>query len=340
MGNCYCICNAEKNQSKKIIHTYNKQIPFSVIPKKFCMKKFLIIIFIGFTGLSVFSQELSCRVSVIISNMKGAGSSSVDKSVFKALEGNLTSFMNDRKWTEYNLKTIEKIECSMQLVIVEALGGDMYEGKINVNLNRPVYNSTYSSPLLSYEDHYVRFKYTANQQFDYDENSYLWTITSIAAYYANLFLALSFDTYSVNGGTPFYNKCVNIISSAPPNGEVGWSNTTKERQNRYWLLESFTNPSYDALRKFLYQYHRNGLDVMAQSTQTGVSTILSALESLQTLHTTYPSNAATVIMCMTKSIELTNIFSGATTEEKQKAANILKRINPSNSEKYDKMLKQ
>ena len=304
------------------------------------MKKFLIFILVGFTVLSMFSQELLCRVSVNISNMKGAGSNSVDKSIFKSLEQNLTAFMNDRKWTEYSFSPVEKIECSMQLVIEEAPGGDMYEGKITVNLNRPVYNSSYTSPLLSFQDKYVKFKYTTNQQFDYDENSYLWTITSIAAYYANLFIALTFDTYSTNGGTPYYNKCVNIISSAPPNGEIGWLNTTKERQNRYWLLESFTNPSYGALRKFLYQYHRNGMDIMSKSTTEGVSVILSALESLQTFNNTYPSNAATVILCMSKSIELTNIFSGATTEEKQKAANILKRIDPSNSEKYDKMTKQ
>lgn len=268
--------------------------------------------------------------------MKGAN---VDKSIFKTLEQNLTAFMNDRRWTEYNFKAEEKIECGLQLIIEEASGGDMYKGKINVQLSRPVYNSVYSSSLLSYQDIYVEFKYTEGQPFDYDENSYLWTITSIAAYYANLFLAITFDSYAVSGGSPFYNKCVNIVSSAPPNGEVGWLNTTKERRNRYWLLESFTNPSYEALRKFIYQYHRQGLDIMSQKPTEGAAVILSALESLQTLHNTYPGNAATVILCMTKSIEFTNIFSGATTEEKQKAANILKRIDPSNSEKYDKMTK-
>ncbi len=302
------------------------------------MKKLLIFILAGFISPVASAQELLCRVSVTTANMKGAASNSVDKSIFKTLEQNLSAFMNDRKWSEYSFSAEEKIECGIQLVIEDAPGNDIYKGKIYVNLNRPVYNSSYSSPLLSYQDNYLVFKYTANQPFDYDENSYLWTITSLGAYYANLFLALTFDSYAPNGGTPFYNKCIGIVSGAP-SGEEGWLNTTKESRNRYWLLESFTNPSYDALRKFVYQYHRQGLDIMSQSTADAVSVFLSALESLQSLYNTYPGNAGITILCMTKSDEFVNIFSGATTEEKQKAANILKRINPSNTEKYDKMTK-
>jgi hypothetical protein len=302
------------------------------------MKGILIFILTGFIAYASFAQELLCRVSVSTAKMEGAGSSVVDKSLFTTLEQNLTSFMNDRKWSEYNFKTEEKIECNIQFVIEKALGNDLYEGKVLVNLSRPVYNSSYSSPLLTYQDNYLKFKYTANQTFDYDENSYLWTVTSVAAYYANLFLALSFDSYAPNGGTSFYNKCVNIISSAPQ-GESGWLNTSKENRNRYWLLESLTNPSYESLRKFIYQYHREGLDIMSQSTTNAVTTILSVLETLQNLHNTYPGNAGVAILCITKSAEFVNVFSGATTEEKQKAAGILKRIDPSNMDKYDKMTK-
>jgi hypothetical protein len=287
---------------------------------------------------TAFAQELLCRVSVSTANMKGVGSSSVDKSIFSGMEQNLTSFMNDRKWTNYNFKTEEKIECSIQIVVEEASGNDNYSGKIFVQLSRPVYNSSYNSSLLSYQDNNLSFKYTANQNFDYDENSYLWTITSIAAYYANLFLAITFDSYAPNGGTAFYNKCANIISSAPP-GEDGWLSTSKEKRNRYWLLESFTNPIYENLRGFIYQYHREGLDVMAQSTTNAVSVILSTLESLQNLYNTYPTNAGLAIVCITKSAEFVNVFSGATVEEKQRAAAILKRIDPSNTDKYEKITK-
>jgi len=299
------------------------------------MKKFLIFIAVGLIGLNASSQELLCRVTVSYSNIKGV---TIDKNIFKTLEQNLMSFMNDRKWSEYNFKVEEKIECGLQLVIEEAHESDIFKGKIYVVLSRPVHNSSYTSTLLSHQDNYIQFRYNLNQQFDYDENSYMWTITSIAAYYANLFLAITLDSYAIGGGTPYYNKCVNIVSGAP-GGEVGWSNSSKETRNRYWLLESFTNPSYEALRRFVYQYHLQGMDIMAQNTANGVSVILSALESLQKLYNTYPGNAGIVIMCMTKSTELINIFSGAAVEDKQKAANILKRLDPSNSAKYEQMMK-
>ena len=299
------------------------------------MKKVLIFTIIGVMGMAASAQELLCRVSVSTNNLKGVN---VDKTIFRTLEQNLTSFMNDRKWSEYTFKSEERIECAIQLEVTEADENDIFKGRISVQLSRPVYNSSYHSPLLSYQDNYVRFKYTVNQQFDYDENSYLWTITSIAAYYANLFLAITFDSYSVGGGTPYYNKCVSIISNAP-NGEIGWLNTSKENNNRYWLLESFTNPRYEPLRKFIYQYHRQGMDIMHQNTANGISTILSALESLQSLYNTYPGNAGISILCTTKSIELVNLFSEAAIEQKQKAVNILKRLNPANSEKYDKIIK-
>ena len=131
---------------------------------------------------------------------------------------------------------------------------------------------------------------------------------------------------------------VNIISNAPQT-ESGWLNTTKEKRNRYWLLESFTNPSYSALRKFIYQYHLEGMDIMSQSTTKGVAVILSALETLQTMNNTYPGNTGVAIICITKSSEFVNVFSGATTEEKQKASDILRRIDPSNMDKYEKMTK-
>lgn len=302
------------------------------------MKKWYIFILIGMFSYLTQAQELLCRVSVVTTNMEGVGVSSVDKSIFNTLESELTSFINDKKWSNYTFKPEEKIECSLQLILEKALGNDVYTGKIYIHLSRPVFNSAYTSPLLSYQDNNLQFKYTTNQTFDYDENSYMWTITSIAAFYANLFLGLTFDSYALNGGTLFYNKCQNIISSAPT-GESGWSSSSKERRNRYWLLESLTNPSYETLRQFIYRYHRLGLDVMHKSTEEGVSQILESLELLKKMNSTYPNNAGIAILCMTKASEFVNVFSGASTENKGKAVAILRLLDPSNADKYDKLSK-
>ena len=299
------------------------------------MKKIYVLLLAGIISLPASAQELLCRVTISTENLKGV---TVDKAIFSQLERDLTAFMNDRKWSQYNFKAEEKIECGLQIVIDESSGGDIYKGRIYVQLSRPVFNSSYHSPLLSYQDNYLSFRYAANQPFDYDENSYMWTMTSLAAFYANLFLAITFDSYAQNSGTPFYNKCLNIASGAP-SGEAGWSSSTGERRNRYWLLESLTNPTYEVLRQFVYQYHRLGLDVMHQNTSETVTTVLSGLESLQKFNTTYHNNTGLAIICATKATEFVNVFSGAPLEDRQKAVEILKRLDPSNGDKYEKLAK-
>jgi len=284
-------------------------------------------------------QELACRVTVISKNLQGAGATSVDKAIFKVLEQNISSFINDRKWTAYNYKPEEKIDCSIQIEIERALGNDMYEGKLYAQLSRPVFNSVYSSPLFTYQDNNISFKYDANQTFDYDENSYIWAVTSVAAFYANLFLGLFYDTQGMNGGTDFYNKCMNIINTAPGN-ETGWSNSAKDKRNRYWLLESFTNPTNANVRSFLYVYHRQGLDIFAQDINKGLEHITNAINDLQQVYLKNPTIVSVSLICVAKSSEFANVYSGAPIELKQKMVPILKKMDPANSEKYEKLLQR
>ena len=304
------------------------------------MKKLAFLVLI----MSVFvqagqAQELACRVTITAKNLQGAGSTSIDKAIFNALEQNISSFINDRKWTNYNYKPEEKIDCSIQIEIERAPGNDVYEGKLYAQLSRPVFNSVYYSPLFTYQDNYITFRYSANQTFEYDENSYIWTVTSLAAYYANLFLGLFYDSQSLNGGTEFYNKCMNIINTAP-SSESGWSNSTKDKRNRYWLLDSFTNPANAGVRKFLYAYHRQGLDLFTQDMNTGLDNTTNAINELQQLYVKNPTLVSVSLICVAKSTEFANVYSGAPLEMRQKIVPTLKRIDPVNSEKYEKLLQR
>jgi hypothetical protein len=282
------------------------------------------------------SQELACRVTIITKNLVAP---SIDKSIFNALEQNLNSFINDRKWTNYTYKPEEKIDCSIQIEVERALGNDTYEGKLYAQLSRPVFNSAYYSPLFTYQDNNIVFRYDANQTFEFDENSYIWAVTSIAAYYANLFLGLFYDSQSLNGGTDFYNKCMNIINTAP-SSESGWSNSAKDKRNRYWLLESFTNPANAGVRNFLYVYHRQGMDILAQNASEALTNITEAVTQLQQVYLKNPTIVSVQLICIAKSSKFAKVYSGAPIELKQKAVPALKRIDPSNSEKYDKLLQR
>jgi len=294
---------------------------------------FLLLIASVFTPI-VRGQELACRVTINTKNLQGV---SVDKSIFNALEQSLSSFINDRKWTNYNYKTAEKIDCSIQIEIERALGNDMYEGNLKAQLSLPVFNSQYYSPIFTCQDNHISFRYDGNQTFDFDENSYLWAVTSIAAFYANLFLGLSYDAQSPNGGTAFYNRCMNIVNSAP-SSESGWSNSARDKRNRYWLLESFTNPSYENVRKFIYTYHRQGMDVLATDLNSGLNNITNAIELLQQLYMKNPTLVSVSIIFLAKSQEFINVYSGAPSELKQKVVPWLKRMDPVNTEKYEKLL--
>lgn len=303
------------------------------------MKKGILILLVNVFAYTGVAQEFACRVTVGAKNLQGPGASMIDKAIFNILEQNLSTFINDRKWTNYTYKPEEKIDCSIHIELDKAPGNDMYEGKMYVNLSRPVFNSSYYSPVFTYQDNHISFRYNANQTFEYDENSYIWAVTSLAAYYANLFLGIMYDTYGMNAGTPFYNKCMNILNTAP-SGESGWSNSPKDKNNRYWLLESFTNPANGNVRTFLYEFHRNGLDVMAQNLNEGLNSITSAIENLQQLYVKNPTVLSVSYVCAAKSLEFVNIYSGAPSEQKQKAVTILKRINPTNADKYEKLLQK
>jgi len=303
------------------------------------MKKLVFLVLVmSVLAQTGWSQELACRVTIISKNMQGAGATSVDKSIFSTLEQNISSFINDRKWTNYNYKPEEKIDCSIQIEIERATGNDIYEGKLLAQLSRPVFNSVYYSPLFTYQDNYITFRYNANQPFEYDENSYIWAVTSLAAYYANLFLGMFYDAQSLNGGTEFYNKCMSIINTAPAN-ESGWTNSAKDKRNRYWLLESFTNPANADVRRFLYLYHRQGLDLLAQDVNTALNNITEAINGLQQVYMKNPTIVSISLICVAKSSEFANVYSGAPMDLKQKAVPALKKIDPSNTEKYEKLLK-
>ncbi|MCL2131223.1 MAG: DUF4835 family protein [Lentimicrobiaceae bacterium] len=299
---------------------------------------FLLLLVSVFTQAG-WGQELACRVTVTAKNLQGPGATSIDKTIFTALEQNISAFINERKWTNYNYKPEEKIDCSIQIEVERAAGNDMYEGKLYAQLSRPVFNSAYYSPVFTYQDNYIIFRYNANQTFEYDENSFIWSITSLSAYYANLFLGLFYDAQSLNGGTDFYNRCMNIINSAP-SSESGWSNSSREKGNRYWLLESFTNPSHADVRNFLYAYHRQGLDLLAQNMSEGLNNITAAIEGLQQVYTKNPTILSIQLICLAKSSEFVNVYSGAGMELKQRVVPIFKRIDAANTEKYEKLLQR
>jgi hypothetical protein len=293
------------------------------------MKKLILFLFLLITVIPAFTQDFRCSISV---NGQKISGTNTDK--FNALQQELYRFVNDRKWCQYTLKMDERIECSI-LINLENQSGDVYKATMTVQLQRPVFNSSYKTNVLNFLDKNVQFTYADGDLLEYTEGSNLSQLTSLIAFYLNFFLAVDFDTFSLNGGAPYFTKCQEILNLNQSVTEPGWKSFESGQNNRYWLLENFSNPSYSKFHDFLYQYHRLGLDIMSETPDAGRAVILESLRMLQQINQQQFALYLMSIFLQTKQQEIIYIFQEGTSSEKQQAIQIMKQIDPSNAMKYD-----
>jgi hypothetical protein len=300
------------------------------------MKRALLTFLLILAGLmpatTLTAQELKCDVRVNANQVEGS-----DRTIFQNLQTALYEFLNNTKFTDINIRQSEKIECSI-LINVRSRDNDYFTAEINVASNRPIYKSNYNSPMFNYLDKNFIFQYTDGQALDFNPTTYISNLTSTLGFYVYLILGLDFDSFSLYGGEPFFELAETIANAAPQdsNGDGGWNSTG--RQNRHAIISEFNNETYRPLRQFLYDYHRNGLDVMSEKPDQGRDVILNAMQSLQSI---YERNSMCYILQLiveTKRDEIIQVFSEGSQKEKTTAANIMKTIDPSQSSRYDVIL--
>jgi hypothetical protein len=289
------------------------------------------------TGLSVFmahGQELNCMVSINSTKVEGT-----EKKIFETLQNALYEFVNNRKWSNYVLKSEEKVECTMRIIIDERIGSDEFKGTMNIIIRRPVLNSSYNTVLLNSVDKNITFRYVEYQPLDYSEGTFTSNITSIMAYYSYVILGYYFDSFSFSGGTPFYEKAQEIVNTAQNTSEIGWKAFDSDK-NRYWLVNNLVNPANSGLRDYAYKYHRLGLDQMYDKVDQGRTSVTEAIESLQKVYNSKPNLYALQLVFDAKRDEFVNIFSDQRVApmEKSTVVNILREIDPANSSKYQAIL--
>ena len=285
---------------------------------------FVLMITLG----SLQAQDFQCSISINTTQISSTG----NQQRYNELRQKLYSFIHERKWCQYNLKQNERIECSISINLTKA-SGDEYEGTATLVLQRPVYKASYKTTLMSFQDKKVKFKYADGDPMDYDESASLSEITSLIAYYLNLFLAVELDSFSPNGGAAYFSKCQNIVNLN--NTLTGWNVAESGQNNRYWITENFTNGTYSKLHDFYYQYHRLGLDVMNETPDAGRAVILESLKLLQQVNAQKSNLAAVRIILNSKKDEIINIFKEGMPSEKTQVINIMKQIDPTNSSAYD-----
>lgn len=278
------------------------------------------------------AQEFLCDISVSAPTIEGT-----DRRVFESLQSALYEFMNNRKWTNVNIKNLERIECTMMITVRERVSSDEYKGTLNIVLRRPVYKSSYNSVLLNFVDENFQFRYLESQALDFNENSFLSNLTSTLAFYAYIMLGLDFDSFGLYGGDAFFQAAESIVNSAQSANERGWKAFDGNR-NRYWMSENLRNPSYRMLRQFYYEFHRLGLDQMADNPDEGRASITSALSYLEQAYRARSNLFLLQLVLDAKRDEIINVYSKGSPQEKTKAANIMREVDPANASKYEKIL--
>lgn len=291
---------------------------------------FILIILLN---LSSYSQELSCLVSINTSSIQGT-----NKEIFNTLRDAISDFMNNRIWTNNLFEVNERIECNINLNITDEITAGDYSATLSVQARRPVYGTSYNSVLLNYFDDAVKFEYTEFDPLEFSETSHINNLTSILAYYAYVIIGLDYDSFSLYGGTPYFQKSEKIVNNAQSASYGGWKAfEARGRDNRYWLINNLIDESYEPLRQFNYSYHRLGLDLLDNSVDRGRLVIKEAILDLQKFNKSKPDPFMHYfqVVLESKATEIVQIFSEAPQVDKQRIYTIMTEIDPANSSKYE-----
>jgi len=299
-------------------------------------KYFFFIVAVGMALSGVHAQELDAKVTVLANRVP----STVDHKIFQTLQGAIFNFLNNRKWSNESFQNNEKIACNFLINISSAGDNNTYQANLTVQAGRPVFNSSYQSPLINYNDESFTFRYVEYQPLDFNENRvqgsepYAANLTAELAYYVYIILGLDFDSFSLRGGDPYFQKALNIVNNAPDSRDIsGWKPFDGVR-NRYWLIENLTNSKYTLIHDAFYSYYRSGMDQMYDKEAEGRAAILNTLNMLNTVNTETPNTMIMQFFFQGRSGEISKIFQKSPPDEKSRALELLTKLDITNLNKY------
>jgi hypothetical protein len=281
------------------------------------------------------AQELNCNVQISAQKIQGS-----NRQVFETMQRDIYEFMNNTVWTNNVFSYAERIDCNILINLNEQLSADEFRGTIQVQLRRPVFNTTYNSTMLNFIDNNFQFRYVEFQPLEFDPNSYRSSLVSVLAYYAYIILGVDYDSFSILGGTEFYQVAEKIVTNAQNASEPGWKPYDGSRnRNRYWLVKNLLDREYEGVRRFIYEYDINGLDRMESRVTEARASIVESLRLVQEVYRAKPDPYMYLVQIImeSKADELVNIFSEAFPEEKSRVMQILVEIDPGNKSKYEKI---
>ena len=298
------------------------------------MKKNVIILLIGLlAGIGVSAQELKCTVTVNSSQIQGT-----NKQVFETLQTALNDFMNNYRWTDLVYGTNERIECTF-LFNVTAYSDDMFTTTLQIQARRPVYGTSYTTPLFNFKDNSVNFKYIEFDPIEINNNTFENNLTAVLGYYAYIIIGMDLDSFGKLGGTPAFRTAEQIVTLSQSRSDSegdGWK-AFDDDKNRYALINNLMDERFRKFREYYYEYHRLALDNMATNVDNARARIAAGLPVLRELNRLNPGAIAIIAFLDAKNDSLISLFSSskASAQERNNVYNILMDVNPALSTRYD-----
>lgn len=285
------------------------------------MRKSCLVVLVLFLPFLVKAQEVNAIITINSDQV-----SQTNQQIFKTLERSLTDFVNKTKWTNRSYKEIEKLSARMFITVTE-YQNNRFKASIQLQSSRPVFNTSYESPVFNYKDNQFNFEYIEFQPLVYNENVFDSNLVSVVAYYMYVMLGIDADTFELEGGTDFYRKAQNIVTQAQGSSASGWSQDASER-TRFELVDNLLSNTFKEYRVAMYNYHRKGLDILADNNSTGKQVVAGTMRLLETLVKRRPNAFLIQTFFDAKSEEIQNIFSDGPKVDIVQLKETLNRIAP------------
>ncbi len=299
------------------------------------MKNWILFLFAMLIGTFAMTQELNATVKVNAQKIQ-----LVDPAVFATLEQSIAEFIS-QKWTSDVFEPEERIDCNFIFTLTEEVSATSFEMTLAVQSSRPIFGTDQSTPVLNAIDGNVKFDYEQYQPLQFSETRFDNNLTSVLAFYVNIILGMDYDTFSPEGGEDFFQKAQDIVNNVPSglySTYKGWSSTDPSNnsgnKNRYWIVENMLSPRMTALRRGIYQYHRQGLDVMHDNIVDGRAAIAEVVATLGKVDQSYPNAILTQLFLNAKRTEILELFKRGTNTERSSVRQVMTQVDPSNSSDY------
>lgn len=305
------------------------------------MRNLLIILVIALLPLTssllpqLRAQELDARVSINHAQVEGTNTS-----IYETLEQDLTSFINDRQWTELQFARNERINCTFGITVKKYDDSEhLFTCTLNVTATRPVFNSSYTTTTYSNSDGNFNFVYQEYDKLEFRRDMIDNDLTALIAYYVYLIIGADMDTMSPLGGTTYLQAALDICNAAQSLGPSakGWK-AFDDGKNRHGIINDWLDGSMEPFRQMLYKYHREGLDLMAENSERARGNITEAFELLQQARENKAMSMLPQFWTEYKGDEIIGIYQGhATAKEKDFLTELLGKINASKTSQWNKI---